>query len=166
MGLSNPDRASATSIYTHVARLFIPSFYPSLSPRIACPVSSSFYPSLSPRIACPVSLSARTLHVFLSLVISTHACPVSFALHVLSPDDAVHVFSASHCMSCRLLSLVIPTHCMSCQLSFPLLASVQGFVERGGTSLASSSPATGSDALHRQPDLTPYMDAQRPLEHI
>ena len=41
MGLSNPDRASATSIYTHVARLFIPPFYPSLSLRIACPVSCS-----------------------------------------------------------------------------------------------------------------------------
>jgi hypothetical protein len=100
MGLSNTYRSASTSIYTHVARLFIPSFYPSLSPRIACPVSSSFYPSLSPRIACPVSLSARTLHVFLSLVISTHACPVSFALHVLSPmschlaDDAVRVLSA------------------------------------------------------------------------
>jgi hypothetical protein len=26
MGLSNPDRASATSIYTHVARLFIPRY--------------------------------------------------------------------------------------------------------------------------------------------
>jgi probable HAF family extracellular repeat protein len=40
MGLSNAGRASATPIYTHVARLFIPPFYPSLSPRIACPVSS------------------------------------------------------------------------------------------------------------------------------
>jgi hypothetical protein len=66
MGLSNAGRASATSIYKQVARLFIPSFYPSLSPRIACPVSShcmsyqlcpislhvlsAFYPSLSPRI--------------------------------------------------------------------------------------------------------------------
>jgi hypothetical protein len=53
MGLSNPDRASATSIYTHAARLFIPSFYPSLSPRIACPVS--FVLSASHCMSCQLA---------------------------------------------------------------------------------------------------------------
>jgi hypothetical protein len=93
MGLSNPDRASATSIYTHVARLFIPSFYPSLSPRIACPVSSC--------MSCQLRI----------------ACPVSSALHVLSASS-----SAPHCMSCQLsisprIACPFLSSALSCQLA-------------------------------------------------
>ena len=46
MALSNPDRASATSIDTHGARLFIPRYPHAMhvlsAPRIACPVSSQY----------------------------------------------------------------------------------------------------------------------------
>jgi hypothetical protein len=118
--LSNPDRASATSIYTHVARLFIPSFYPSLSPRIACPVSS-----LSPRIACPVSSFVLSLPFYSDLV------PDGSALTTLcmssQPDDAAHVLSAYaaavHVLSARPTTLCMssqPVHVLSAPRACPL----------------------------------------------
>jgi hypothetical protein len=49
MGLSNPDRASATSIYTHVARLFIPR-YPHALNVLSAPLTLGFWQ------ACPAGL--------------------------------------------------------------------------------------------------------------
>jgi hypothetical protein len=71
MGLSNPDRASAASIYTHVARLFIPRYPHALHVRQR--QSSS---------ACPFSL-ARTQTV-----------KVEDAVHVLSASSSQPVLSA------------------------------------------------------------------------
>jgi hypothetical protein len=118
MGSSNPDRASATSIYTHVARLFVPHyphalhvFQPVLSarPRVFQPcLSASFSPELRADDAVPVlSFSAR-FSPFQPVLGRRCACPFSLSARprVFQPclsasfspelraDDAVPVLSA------------------------------------------------------------------------
>jgi hypothetical protein len=117
MGLSNPDRASATSIYTHVARLFIPPFYSSLSPRIACPVSLSSQPRV---LSAPHCMSCQ-----------------------LQPSAPVHVLSAAQppCMSSQLSSqpvLSAPTEPRACPLalSFGLWPAVKRTLPTRGEKLS------------------------------
>jgi hypothetical protein len=101
---------------------------------------TSFYPSLSPRIACPVSSTDGSTLTTLCMSCQPRRVRADDAVHVLSAVSfvlsasksltprshricqPVHVLSA-HCMSCQripryphALHVLSATHCMSCQL--------------------------------------------------
>jgi hypothetical protein len=102
MGLSNPDRASATSIYTHVARLFIPRYPHALHVLSAgaCPFSLSIQPAV--RVHSALSIQPpSTRRTLVSVPAHCTSCQLQQCVSIQPAFSAPHQPHALHVLSAR-----------------------------------------------------------------